>query len=93
MNIEIMRNTLYKAYLDDFAAFCRRLGGATAEVMGGLLSFEVRPCTRAQPGRGSLCLGRDMRCLQTLLARQRAQDVQNECKAEPCVQGRGNCQL
>ena len=41
MNIEIMRNTLYKAYLDDFAAFCRRLGGATAEVMGGLLSFEV----------------------------------------------------
>ena len=42
MNIEIMRNTLYKAYLDDFAAFCRRLGGATAEVMGGLLSFEVR---------------------------------------------------
>ena len=42
MNIEIMRNTLYKAYLDDFAAFCRRLGGATAEVMGGLLSFEAR---------------------------------------------------
>lgn len=41
MNIEIMRNTLYKAYLDDFAAFCRRLGGATAEVMGGLLSFEA----------------------------------------------------
>jgi hypothetical protein len=23
MNIEIMRNTLYKAYLDDFAAFCQ----------------------------------------------------------------------
>ena len=53
MNIEIMRNTLYKAYLDDFAAFCRRLGGATAEVMGGLLSFEVRPCLRAQPGCSS----------------------------------------
>lgn len=42
MNIEIMRNTLYKAYLDDFAAFCNKLGGTTAEVMGSLLSFEVR---------------------------------------------------
>jgi hypothetical protein len=54
MNIEIMRNTLYKAYLDDFAAFCRRLGGATAEVMGGLLSFEVPPRPRcSNPCRGS----------------------------------------
>ena len=41
MNIEIMRNTLYKAYLDDFSAFCTKLGGTTAEVMGNLLSFEV----------------------------------------------------
>jgi hypothetical protein len=41
MNIEIMRNTLYKAYLDDFAAFCNSLGGATAEIMGDLLAFEV----------------------------------------------------
>jgi hypothetical protein len=41
MNIEIMRNTLYKAYLDDFAAFCQSLGGTTAEVMGDLLAFEV----------------------------------------------------
>ena len=42
MNIEIMRNTLYKAYLDDFAKFCNKLGGSTAAVMGDLLSFEVR---------------------------------------------------
>lgn len=42
MNIEILRNTLYKAYLDDFAAFCNKLGGATAEVMGDLLAFEVQ---------------------------------------------------
>lgn len=42
MNIEIMRNTLYKAYLDDFAHFTSKLGGATSEVMGDLLSFEVR---------------------------------------------------
>ena len=42
MNIEIMRNTLYKAYLDDFAQFCAGLGGATQEVMADLLAFEVR---------------------------------------------------
>ncbi|MEW5309720.1 MAG: hypothetical protein WDW38_001583 [Sanguina aurantia] len=41
MNIEIMRNTLYKAYLDDFAQFCNSAGGATAEVMGDLLAFET----------------------------------------------------
>eukprot|EP00195_Chlamydomonas_chlamydogama_P016264 CAMPEP_0202896914 /NCGR_PEP_ID=MMETSP1392-20130828/5816_1 /ASSEMBLY_ACC=CAM_ASM_000868 /TAXON_ID=225041 /ORGANISM="Chlamydomonas chlamydogama, Strain SAG 11-48b" /LENGTH=351 /DNA_ID=CAMNT_0049582431 /DNA_START=127 /DNA_END=1182 /DNA_ORIENTATION=- len=41
MNIEIMRNTLYKAYLDDFAQFCHSLGGTTAEVMSDLLAFET----------------------------------------------------
>nr|GMD58119.1 V-type proton ATPase subunit D2 [Ipomoea batatas] len=41
MNIEIMRNTLYKAYLEDFYRFCLKLGGATAEVMSGLLAFEA----------------------------------------------------
>jgi V-type H+-transporting ATPase subunit d len=41
MNIEIMRNTLYKAYLDDFANFCQSLGGTTAEIMGDLLAFET----------------------------------------------------
>jgi V-type H+-transporting ATPase subunit d len=41
MNIEIMRNTLYKAYLDDFSAFCASLGGATEEVMREMLSFEA----------------------------------------------------
>lgn len=41
MNIEIMRNTLYKAYLDDFAAYCDELGGTTKEVMSELLSFEA----------------------------------------------------
>ncbi len=48
MNIEIMRNTLYKAYLDDFAAFCNKLGGTTAEVMRSLLSFEVRAASTEQ---------------------------------------------
>ncbi len=37
-----MRNTLYKAYLDDFAAFVHRVGGTTSAVMSELLSFEVR---------------------------------------------------
>jgi len=41
MNIEIMRNTLYKAYLEDFYKFCQKLGGATANIMGDLLSFEA----------------------------------------------------
>lgn len=43
MNVEIMRNMLYKAYLDDFSRFCEGLGGTTAEVMTDLLAFEVRP--------------------------------------------------
>ncbi|CAM8987629.1 unnamed protein product [Rhodiola kirilowii] len=41
MNIEIMRNTLYKAYLEDFYKFCQKIGGATAEIMSDLLSFEA----------------------------------------------------
>lgn len=41
MNVEIMRNTLYKAYLDDFAEMCKDFGGGTSEVMGDMLAFEV----------------------------------------------------
>ncbi len=41
MNVEVMRNTLYKAYLDDFASFCSSLGGATAELMSDLLAFDA----------------------------------------------------
>ena len=41
MNIEVLRNTLYKAYLDDFASLCSELGGTTKEVMGDLLAFEA----------------------------------------------------
>lgn len=41
MNIEIMRNVLYKAYLEDFASFCNKLGGGTATLMGDILSFEA----------------------------------------------------
>eukprot|EP00850_Spirogloea_muscicola_P001039 SM000004S14909 [mRNA] locus=s4:114091:116747:- [translate_table: standard] len=41
MNIEIMRNILYKAYLEDFHKFCQKLGGATADIMSDLLFFEA----------------------------------------------------
>ncbi|KAJ3114364.1 H(+)-transporting V0 sector ATPase subunit d [Phlyctochytrium bullatum] len=41
MNIEIIRNTLYKAYLEDFYDFCVSLGGPTAEVMSDILQFEA----------------------------------------------------
>ncbi|CAG8632845.1 3318_t:CDS:2, partial [Acaulospora morrowiae] len=41
LNIEIIRNTLYKAYLEDFYAFCKSLGGVTAELMCEILEFEA----------------------------------------------------
>jgi V-type H+-transporting ATPase subunit d len=41
LNIEIIRNTLYKAYLEDFERFCQSLGGPTADVMGRILAFEA----------------------------------------------------
>ncbi|KAL6073506.1 V-type proton ATPase subunit d [Balamuthia mandrillaris] len=41
MNIEIIRNTLYKAYLEDFYKYCQKLGGATEEVMANILQFEA----------------------------------------------------
>jgi len=42
LNIEIIRNTLYKAYLEDFDQYCvDNLGGVTGEVMHELLQFEA----------------------------------------------------
>lgn len=41
MNVEIMRNVLYKAYLADFLRFCETLGGATASLMRAILHFEA----------------------------------------------------
>jgi V-type H+-transporting ATPase subunit d len=37
VQIEILKNTLMKYYLEDFYSFCMDLGGETAEIMGGLL--------------------------------------------------------
>lgn len=41
MNIEIIRNTLYKAYLEDFYQYCLDLGGETGTFMGEILQFEA----------------------------------------------------
>jgi len=40
-NIEIIRNTIYKNYLQAFHEFCQGLGGSTAEVMGDILTLEA----------------------------------------------------
>ncbi|KAK7056772.1 H(+)-transporting V0 sector ATPase subunit d [Paramarasmius palmivorus] len=41
LNIEIVRNTVYKAYLEDFYNYCSSIGGPTAEVMQRILAFEA----------------------------------------------------
>mmetsp|Transcript_2664 Transcript_2664/g.6365 ORF Transcript_2664/g.6365 Transcript_2664/m.6365 type:complete len:347 (+) Transcript_2664:201-1241(+) len=41
MHIEIMRNKLYKSFIEDFHQFCSKIGGTTAEVMATFLSFEA----------------------------------------------------
>ena len=41
VTIEVVRNVLYKAYLEDFYQFCQGLGGITAQVMGDILDFEA----------------------------------------------------
>lgn len=41
LNIEIVRNTLYKAYLEDFYAFTKLLPSPASETMGALLEFEA----------------------------------------------------
>lgn len=41
MNIEIIRNTLYKAYLESFYQYCKNLGGTTAEVMCEILAVST----------------------------------------------------
>jgi V-type H+-transporting ATPase subunit d len=41
LNIEIIRNALYKAYLEDFHAFTASIGGPTADAMHRILEFEA----------------------------------------------------
>ena len=41
LNIEIIRNTLYKEYLSAFAEFCQGIGGPTAEVMTKILQVTL----------------------------------------------------
>ena len=44
MNIEIIRNTLYKAYLEAFYDFCKNIGGTTADVMCEILAVSFFFC-------------------------------------------------
>ena len=41
LQIEIIRNKLYRAYLEDFAQFCKTLPGSTYESMIKMLGFEA----------------------------------------------------
>ena len=41
VQIEILKNSLMKLYLEDFYDFCENLGGETAEIMCGLLSARA----------------------------------------------------
>ncbi|XP_028659211.1 V-type proton ATPase subunit d 2-like [Erpetoichthys calabaricus] len=41
MNVEIMRNKLYKAYIEGFHKFCKEEGGTTEEIMCPILEFEA----------------------------------------------------
>jgi len=41
MHVEIIRNTLYKAYLEDFHNICQQLGGETEAIMTDILQFEA----------------------------------------------------
>jgi len=40
-NVEVIRNTLYRAYLRDFYDFCHYQGGTTEEIMKEILDFEA----------------------------------------------------
>ncbi|KIR69311.1 hypothetical protein I312_101276 [Cryptococcus bacillisporus CA1280] len=41
LNIEIIRNSLYKSYLEDFRKFCQTLPAPTSEIMSRILAFEA----------------------------------------------------
>ena len=41
MNIEIIRNTLYKSYLEAFYEFCKNIGGETQDVMCEILAVSL----------------------------------------------------
>lgn len=41
VEIEILKNSLMKLYLEDFYYFCQELGGDTAPIMGGILKAKA----------------------------------------------------
>lgn len=49
LNIELIRNTVYKAYLEDFYNFCTNLGSSTLDVMHKILAFEPTTAQLTSP--------------------------------------------
>ena len=41
-NVEIIRNTLFSAYLHDFYKYCQLQGGETANIMGDILKVNIK---------------------------------------------------
>uniref|UniRef100_A0A8D3BSJ4 V-type proton ATPase subunit n=1 Tax=Scophthalmus maximus TaxID=52904 RepID=A0A8D3BSJ4_SCOMX len=41
MEVEILRNKLYKSYLETFHSFCKNIGGTTKDIMCPVLEFEA----------------------------------------------------
>jgi len=41
MHIEVLRNTVYKSYLEEFVKFCKSIGGETKNEMCDILGFEA----------------------------------------------------
>ncbi|XP_075017013.1 V-type proton ATPase subunit d 1 isoform X4 [Calonectris borealis] len=56
MNIEIIRNTLYKAYLESFYKFCKVLGGTTADAMCPILEHPHAHSACSLGDLGKHCL-------------------------------------
>jgi hypothetical protein len=54
MNIEIIRNTLYKTYLEDFYNFCQTLGDPTGTIMAEILKVYFHIETSLKPIAESL---------------------------------------
>lgn len=49
MNIEIIRNTLYKAYLEAFYNQCKEIGGTTADVLCEIIGKQLLQCLMLFP--------------------------------------------
>ena len=56
MNIEIIRNTLYKSYLEAFYEFCTKIGGETQDVMCEILAVSFIRFRQTYTSLCKICL-------------------------------------